>query len=339
MHHVLPAPLLLPAAPSHSVWQESRKAAEANVAQMILMLLGERSRADVLRRLRINFLLDVETGSDQEFAKRAAHIFVVAQGTVAAGQPLEGSMRVAKYASSPSTGGLPLHPRMGESQTHHYVRSANRLVPPFPSGLQSCVFAAGCFWGTEKGFWRLPGVYSTAVGYVDGTVAQPTYKQVCSGRTGHTEATLVVWDPSQISLADLLRRFFDCHDPVRAVHDAMRPAYRVLHVLRPSRERRCVGGSRHDTRKRAAHARTPTLSVAPLHRLRHRARTPRVSTLTVYRTACCPHRVLPAPRAARTVCCPHLRPKAMRRATTSAPSIGAASTPRTTSRRRSPGRA
>lgn len=98
---------------------------------------------------------------------------------------------------------------------YHYVRSSQRLKPPFPAGLQYCVFAAGCFWGTEKGFWRLPGVYSTAVGYVGGDVAKPTYRQVCSGGTGHTEGTLVVWDPKQISLADLLRRFLDCHDPTQ----------------------------------------------------------------------------------------------------------------------------
>ena len=93
-----------------------------------------------------------------------------------------------------------LHPRRSSSSEFHYVRRANRMIPPFAQGLQTCVFAAGCFWGTEKGFWRLPGVYSTAVGYVDGVVEQPTYRAVCSGRTGHTEATLVVWDPSAISI-------------------------------------------------------------------------------------------------------------------------------------------
>ena len=95
------------------------------------------------------------------------------------------------------------------------MRRQNRLIPPFPEGFDMCVFAAGCFWGTEKGFWRLPGVYSTAVGYIDGKVRQPTYKDVCTGRTGHTEGTLVVWDPSVISFCDLCRRFFDCHDPTQ----------------------------------------------------------------------------------------------------------------------------
>eukprot|EP00808_Paulinella_micropora_P005942 g65654.t1 len=97
----------------------------------------------------------------------------------------------------------------------HYVLKTNRMMPPWPQGMEVMVLATGCFWGTEKGFWRLPGVYSTAVGYIGGSVDNPTYEQVCSGRTGHTEGTQVVWDPRKLSVSDLLYRFWDSHDPTQ----------------------------------------------------------------------------------------------------------------------------
>jgi len=87
------------------------------------------------------------------------------------------------------------------------------LRPPFPEGYHSIVVATGCYWGAEKAFWRLPGVYSTAVGYAGGETKNPTYKQTCTGQTGHTESVLVVWDPSIISTADILRQFWQCHNP------------------------------------------------------------------------------------------------------------------------------
>ena len=79
--------------------------------------------------------------------------------------------------------------------------------------MKACVFATGCFWGTEKMFWRLPGVYSTSVGYVGGYTKNPTYEEVCSGATGHTEAVQVAYDPTVISSADLLAMYFTNHDP------------------------------------------------------------------------------------------------------------------------------
>jgi peptide-methionine (S)-S-oxide reductase len=91
------------------------------------------------------------------------------------------------------------------------------LRPPFPDGLARAVFAMGCFWGAEKDFWALPGVYTTAVGYAGGFTPNPTYEEVCSGRTGHTEAVLVVYDPTVISYAELLRTFWEHHDPTQGM--------------------------------------------------------------------------------------------------------------------------
>jgi peptide-methionine (S)-S-oxide reductase len=92
-----------------------------------------------------------------------------------------------------------------------------RLKPPFPEGLETAVVALGCFWGAEKAFWNLPGVYTTAVGYAGGFTPNPTYEEVCSGRTGHTESVLVVFDPAKISYADILRTFWESHDPTQGM--------------------------------------------------------------------------------------------------------------------------
>eukprot|EP00300_Choanocystis_sp_HF-7_P022543 c21876_g1_i1.p1 GENE.c21876_g1_i1~~c21876_g1_i1.p1 ORF type:complete len:247 (-),score=27.23 c21876_g1_i1:63-758(-) len=86
---------------------------------------------------------------------------------------------------------------------------------PYPDGFESCVFATGCFWGAEKGFWKFPGVYTTAVVYAAGQVQNPSYEAVCTGRTGHTEGVLVVWDPSHVAFSDLLRQFWQCHNPTQ----------------------------------------------------------------------------------------------------------------------------
>jgi peptide-methionine (S)-S-oxide reductase len=91
------------------------------------------------------------------------------------------------------------------------------LRPPFPEGLVRAVFAMGCFWGAEKDFWQLPGVYTTAVGYAGGHTPNPTYEEVCSGRTGHTEAVLVVFDPAVRSYDELLQTFWEHHDPTQGM--------------------------------------------------------------------------------------------------------------------------
>jgi peptide-methionine (S)-S-oxide reductase len=95
--------------------------------------------------------------------------------------------------------------------------SGNSIQPPFPEGLQSAVFGLGCFWGAEKDFWSLTGVFSTAVGYSGGYTPHPTYDETCSGLTGHTEAVLVVFDPTLISYAQLLSVFFENHDPTQGM--------------------------------------------------------------------------------------------------------------------------
>ena len=89
------------------------------------------------------------------------------------------------------------------------------LQPPFPEGLEQAVFGMGCFWGAERVFWRADGVYTTAVGYAGGYTPNPTYEEVCSGRTGHTEAVLVVFDPARISYEEILRLFWENHDPTQ----------------------------------------------------------------------------------------------------------------------------
>jgi peptide-methionine (S)-S-oxide reductase len=98
----------------------------------------------------------------------------------------------------------------------HFVNH-HRLQPPFPQGLETAMFGMGCFWGAERKFWQLPGVYTTAVGYAAGSTPNPTYREVCSGMTGHTEAVLVVFDPSKISYDDLLKVFWENHDPTQGM--------------------------------------------------------------------------------------------------------------------------
>jgi peptide-methionine (S)-S-oxide reductase len=98
----------------------------------------------------------------------------------------------------------------------HFV-NGHPLEGPWPTGYQSAVFAMGCFWGAERKFWETPGVWSTAVGYCGGFTPHPTYEEVCSGRTGHTEAVLVVFDPEVVSFAQLLKVFWEGHDPTQGM--------------------------------------------------------------------------------------------------------------------------
>jgi peptide-methionine (S)-S-oxide reductase len=91
------------------------------------------------------------------------------------------------------------------------------IAPPFPDGLEQAVVGMGCFWGAERIFWQAPGVYTTAVGYAGGFTKNPTYEEVCSGRTGHTEAVLVVFDPQQTSYEEILRLFWENHDPTQGM--------------------------------------------------------------------------------------------------------------------------
>ena len=91
------------------------------------------------------------------------------------------------------------------------------LAPPYPEGFERAIFGLGCFWGAERRFWQLPGVHTTAVGYAGGFTPNPSYEEVCSGRTGHAEVVLVVFDPARLSYADLLRTFWESHDPTQGM--------------------------------------------------------------------------------------------------------------------------
>jgi peptide-methionine (S)-S-oxide reductase len=105
--------------------------------------------------------------------------------------------------------------RMRVPDTHFVNR--HRLEPPFPDGLRTAMFGLGCFWGAEKKFWQVPGVYSTAVGYAAGHTPNPTYREVCTGLTGHNEVVLVVYDPAKVRYEDLLRVFWESHDPTQGM--------------------------------------------------------------------------------------------------------------------------
>ncbi len=117
----------------------------------------------------------------------------------------------------------------------HHV-NGQRLSPPWPAGTRTAVFGMGCFWGAEKDFWQLPGVGSTAVGYAGGLTPNPTYEEVCGGRTGHAEVVLVAYDPEHISYERLLRQFWENHDPTQGMrqgNDTGTQYRSVIHVTDP----------------------------------------------------------------------------------------------------------
>jgi peptide-methionine (S)-S-oxide reductase len=122
----------------------------------------------------------------------------------------------------------------------HFV-NGHRLTPPFPAGLETAIFGLGCFWGAERVFWQLPGVYATAVGYAGGHTPNPTYEEVCSGGTGHTEAVLVAFDPKRVSYETLLRTFWESHDPTQGMRQGndVGTQYRsAIYTTTPEQKRR-----------------------------------------------------------------------------------------------------
>jgi peptide-methionine (S)-S-oxide reductase len=125
----------------------------------------------------------------------------------------------SRYKTEPVTreGALPGRPGALPMIPELHAVNGNRIRPPFPEGMQTAVFGAGCFWGVEKVFWELPGVYSTAAGYAGGYTPNPTYEEVCSARTGHTEVVLVVFDPAVTSYEQLLKAFWEDHDPTQGM--------------------------------------------------------------------------------------------------------------------------
>ena len=127
----------------------------------------------------------------------------------------------------------------------HFV-NGNRIVPPFPAGLEQAVFGMGCFWGAERKFWQAPGVYSTAVGYAGGYTPNPTYKEVCSGMTGHTEVVLVVFDPRVTSYDAMLKVFWENHDPTQGMRQGndVGTQYRSAIYVQSPEQRRAADASR-----------------------------------------------------------------------------------------------
>src|SRR5213594_3123170 len=121
----------------------------------------------------------------------------------------------------------------------HFVNN-HPIAPPFPEGLLRAMFGMGCFWGAERKFWELDGVYTTAVGYAGGFTPNPTYEEVCSGRTGHTEAVLVVFDPQRVGYEELLRLFWESHDPTQGMrqgNDAGTQYRSAIYVFSPEQKK------------------------------------------------------------------------------------------------------
>ena len=116
----------------------------------------------------------------------------------------------------PADGTLPGRAEKVRVPERHFI-NGNAIEAPFPQGMEQAVFGLGCFWGAEKLFWSIPGVYSTAVGYAGGETTNPSYEEVCSGFTNHTEAVLVVFDPKKVSYEALLKAFWEGHDPTQGM--------------------------------------------------------------------------------------------------------------------------
>jgi peptide-methionine (S)-S-oxide reductase len=143
------------------------------------------------------------------------------------------------------------------------------MTPPFPEGMQQAVFGMGCFWGAERKFWETPGVYSTAVGYAGGYTTNPTYQEVCTGRTGHTEVVLVVFDPTKTSYAAVLKVFWENHDPTQGMRQGndVGTQYRSAIFVYDAEQREAAERSRdaYDEVLRSAHFDpiTTEIAVAP----------------------------------------------------------------------------
>jgi peptide-methionine (S)-S-oxide reductase len=150
---------------------------------------------------------------------------------------------------------LPGHPeKMPVADRHFVLRTP--LQPPFPAHTRLATFAMGCFWGAEKAFWQVPGVYSTQVGYAAGLTPNPTYHEVCSGKTGHAEVVRVVFDPAKVSYDELLRIFWEGHDPTQGMRQGndVGTQYRSGVYVHDEAQRRAAEASRDAYARRLAEA-------------------------------------------------------------------------------------
>jgi peptide-methionine (S)-S-oxide reductase len=143
----------------------------------------------------------------------------------------------------------------------HFV-NGHPLEPPFPDGMALSLWGMGCFWGAEKGFWQIEGVYTTAVGYAGGYTPNPTYREVCSGMTGHNEVVLVVYDPKQVSYAQLLQHFWQSHDPTQGMRQGndVGTQYRSGIYVYDEEQRRQALASKDDYEQRLRQAGYPAIS-------------------------------------------------------------------------------
>jgi peptide-methionine (S)-S-oxide reductase len=152
-----------------------------------------------------------------------------------------------------------------EVPERHFVHG-RRTVPPYPQGLREAVFGLGCFWGAERLFWQLPGVYSTAVGYAGGLTPNPTYEEVCTGDTGHAEVVRVIYDPEKTDYEDLLKVFWESHDPTQGMRQGndVGTQYRSVIYVRDEDQRRAALESRraYQARLTAAGRGTITTEIA-----------------------------------------------------------------------------
>lgn len=143
--------------------------------------------------------------------------------------------------------------RLPVPERHHV--NGNRIVPPFPDGHAVADFAMGCFWGAERVFWETPGVYATAVGYQGGGTPNPTYREVCTGRTGHAEVVRVIFDPARVRYEQLLKTFWEAHDPTQGMRQGndVGTQYRSAIYAHGAEQRRHAEASR-DAYQRALEA-------------------------------------------------------------------------------------
>jgi len=165
-------------------------------------------------------------------------------------------LNLLKKTVMPTLGeALPGRDRPIPTAERHFV-NGNPLKGPYPEGYETALFGLGCFWGAERVFWRLPGVHVTAVGYAGGHTPNPTYEEVCTGRTGHNEVVLVVYDPKTVSYADLVRRFFEAHDPTQGMRQGndVGTQYRSGIYVRDEAQRQAAEAAR-DTYQKALSAR------------------------------------------------------------------------------------